>query len=201
MIWIAKEIREEHRAVISWLNAHTTSEYAFFGIEVSAVRIADSPIAPVFTVVEKPNSWVRSIQQHSRASSQEIGERNQAFWDAAIISYPDLQGIGVRGFKHSNRWLEIPGSSLILSLALTSNGVGWFIRGPHGTNDEETAQLLGEHFNTLSGQLECLQGKPFLSRWFDFDWKQSGAQQTLLSWLVEEKNKVMKAFKDLNINC
>ena len=47
------------RAVIAWLNAHTPPEYAFFGIEVSAVRIADSPVAPVFTVVEKPNSWVR----------------------------------------------------------------------------------------------------------------------------------------------
>jgi hypothetical protein len=97
VIWIAKEIREERRAVIAWLNAHTPTEYAFFGIEVSSVRIADSPVAPVFTVVEKPNSWVRSIQQRSRASSQETGERNRAFWSAAIAKDPELEGIYPEG--------------------------------------------------------------------------------------------------------
>ena len=199
VIWIAKEIREEHRAVISWLNAHTPPEYAFFGIEVSAVRIADSPVAPVFTVVEKPNSWVRSIQQRSRASSQEIGERNQAFWDAAITSYPELRGIGVRGFKHSNRWLEIPGTSFILSLALTRSGVGWFIRGEQGMSDEETAILLGEHFSTLKRQLNCDENMSYLCRWPGHDWNEPDAQETMITWLADETKKVMQAFEDLLI--
>ena len=79
VIWIAKEIREEHRALIAWLNAHTPPEYTFFCIKVSAVRIADSPVAPVFTVAEKANNWVRSIQQRSRASSQGTGMSNRDF--------------------------------------------------------------------------------------------------------------------------
>jgi len=196
VIWIAKEIREEHRAVIAWLNAHTPSEYAFFGIEVSAVRIADSPVAPVFTVVEKPNSWVRSVQQRSRASSQETGERNQTFWDAAISRHPELKGVGTAGPYASNRWLEIPGTSFILSLALTRYGAGWFIRGQQGTTDEETTALLGEHFSTLKQQLSCDENKPYLCRWLRHDWNEPGAQETMIKWLKDEKQKVMTAFHE-----
>ena len=196
VIWIAKEIREEHRAVIAWLNAHTPSEYAFFGIEVSAVRIAESPVAPVFTVVEKPNNWVRSIQQRSRASNQEIGQRNRTFWNAAVAKDQELEGIYPEGVGPyaSNHWIEIPGTSFILSVALTRHGVGWFIRGQLGSKDEETEALLGSHFNTLKQQLSCEDNKPYLSRWLRHDWNEPGAETTMIDWLINEKQKVMDAF-------
>ena len=198
VIWIAKEIREEHRAVISWLNAHTPSEYAFFGVEVSTVRIADSPIAPVFTVVEKPNNWVRAVQQSSRSSREETGERNRAFWDLAFSQHPELEGVGFAGPYCSNRWLAIPGTPYILSLALTRYGVGWFIRGQQGTSDEDTAVALGDHFSHLQQSLSCVPNKNYLSRWFDHDWSEPNAQSTMLQWLVAEKQNVFAAFADLN---
>ena len=199
VIWIAKEIREEHRAVITWLNAHTPSEYAFFGVEVSTVRIADSPIAPVFTVVEKPNNWVRAIQQNSRNSREETGERNRAFWDFAFSHHPELQGLGFFGFQRSNTWLEIPGTPFILSLALTRYGVGWFIRGQQGTSDEETKAALGDHYLPLHQTLNWDPNRPYLSRWFHHAWSEPNAQSTLLQWLVTEKQQVFEAFADLNI--
>ena len=197
VIWIASEIREEHRAVINWLNAHTPQEYAFFGVEVSTVRIADSPIAPVFTVVEKPNNWVRAVQQQSRSSRDETGERNRAFWDAAIRQYPDMQGIGTKGPGASNRWLEIPSSPYILSLALTQNGVGWFVRGQQKRTDEEIFAELGDRFETLRELLGCVPKKNYLSRWFDHDWSDKNSQNTMIEWLVAEKQKVFAAFEQL----
>ena len=199
VIWIASEIREEHRAVINWLNAHTPQEYAFFGVEVSTVRIADSPIAPVFTVVEKPNNWVRAVQQQSRSSRDETGERNRAFWDAAIRQYPDLEGVGTKGPGASNRWLEIPSSPYILSLALTQNGVGWFVRGQQKRTDEEIFAELGDRFETLRELLGCVPKKNYLSRWFDHDWSDKNSQNTMIEWLVAEKQKVFEAFEQLGI--
>ncbi|QNI73796.1 DUF4268 domain-containing protein [Synechococcus sp. NOUM97013] len=200
VIWIAKEIREEHRAVISWLNAHTQPEYAFFGVEVSTVRIADSPIAPVFTVVEKPNNWVRSIQQRSTSTSQETAERNQAFWQSAVEQDQELEGIYPEGVGPyaSNHWLAIPRTYFILSLALTRDGVGWFVRGQLGSKDEETAAALGDHFSLLQQKLSCVPNKPYLSRWLKHDWSEPNAQSTLLEWLVAEKQKVLAAFADLS---
>ena len=199
VIWIASEIREEHRAVINWLNAHTPQEYAFFGVEVSTVRIADSPIAPVFTVVEKPNNWVRAVQQQSRSSRDQTGERNRAFWDVAFSQHPELEGIGFAGPYCSNRWLEIPGTTFILSLALTRYGVGWFIRGQQGTSDEETAAALSDHFSHLQERLNCDPNRPYLSRWFHHDWSEPNAQSSLLEWLVAEKQHVFEAFAELSI--
>ena len=201
VIWIAKEIREEHCAVISWLNAHTPPEYAFFGVEVSTVRIADSPIAPVFTVVEKPNNWVRSIQQRSRSTNQQTAERNRAFWQTAVEQDPELEGIYPEGVGPyaSNHWIEIPRTSFILSIALTRHGVGWFVRGQLGSKDEETAAALGDHFSLLQQTLNCDPNRAYLSRWFHHDWSEPNAQSTLLQWLVAEKQKVFAAFADLSI--
>lgn len=56
-VWVAEKIRDEHRAAVDWLNRITSEGYAFFGVEVRAVRIGDSRPAPLFDVVAKPNNW------------------------------------------------------------------------------------------------------------------------------------------------
>ena len=199
VIWIASEIRDEHRAVISWLNAHTPTEYAFFAIEISAMRIANSPIAPVFTVVEKPNNWVRAVQQQNRTNSQETKERNQCFWDSAIASDSELEGIKTTGYCYSNRWLEIPNTIFILSLALTKNGVGWFIRGQNGRNDEHTKALLGDSFDRIKSHLDCTDNKSYVSKWFHRNWNDPSDRQLMVDWLISEKNNVMSVFQKLAI--
>lgn len=40
-IWIASQIREEHRAAVDWLNAITDESYNFFAIEVQLFKIGD----------------------------------------------------------------------------------------------------------------------------------------------------------------
>ena len=199
IIWIASEIRDEHRAVISWLNAHTPTEYAFFAIEISAMRIANSPIAPVFTVVEKPNNWVRAVQQQNRQNTQETKERNQCFWDAAIASDSEIEGIRTCGPSHSNRWVEIPQTTFILSLALTKNGVGWFIRDKNIRNDEQTKALFGDNLDRLKNFLDCVDNKPYISKWFQRNWNDPGDRQAMVDWLITEKNKVLEAFQELEI--
>jgi hypothetical protein len=62
-IWIAKKFCEEHRAAIDWLNQNTVEGINFFGIEIQLWRIGNSPIAPRFKVVAKPNNWIKSIRR------------------------------------------------------------------------------------------------------------------------------------------
>ena len=59
IVWIAKSFTEEHRATLDWLNEITSDKFNFFGLEIELWRIGDSPIAPKFNVVSKPNEWVR----------------------------------------------------------------------------------------------------------------------------------------------
>ena len=57
IVWIAKHFGEEHRAALDWLNEITGAEVAFFGLEVEAWKIGDSPAAPKFNVVCRPNDF------------------------------------------------------------------------------------------------------------------------------------------------
>ena len=66
VIWIAPEFREPHLSAIRWLNEHTAEGFAFFAVRLRVVRIGDSPMAPVFEVVEKPNRWERRLSTEAR---------------------------------------------------------------------------------------------------------------------------------------
>jgi hypothetical protein len=86
LIWIAETFRDEHRAVIDWLNRNTGDEFSFFGVELELWRIAGSPPAPRFEVVAKPNLWSENIRDAAREMTDpELAERHRirmAYWQS-----------------------------------------------------------------------------------------------------------------------
>jgi len=67
IVWIAAKFTEEHRSTLDWLNKITDDSFRFFGLEVELWRIGDSPAAPKFNIVSKPNIWSRSVAHAARA--------------------------------------------------------------------------------------------------------------------------------------
>jgi hypothetical protein len=61
VVWVAKEITEEHRRAVDWLNEVTTDAVGFFALEVELWRIGDSPPAPKFNLVSQPNEWANVV--------------------------------------------------------------------------------------------------------------------------------------------
>jgi hypothetical protein len=61
VVWIAKQFTEEHRAALDWLNEVTDERMNFFALEIELWKINDSPVAPKFNVVSKPNGWSKNI--------------------------------------------------------------------------------------------------------------------------------------------
>ncbi len=86
VIWVAESFRPEHAAALEFLNGNTTDELSFFAIEVELWRIGDSPLAPKFEVVVKPNDWVKSGREQARAASSASPTKQlqQKFWIALI---------------------------------------------------------------------------------------------------------------------
>ena len=68
IVWIARRFTDPHRAALDWLNEVTEEGIHFFGIEIELWRIGDSPAAPQFNLVSKPNDWSKSV---SRTAQQE----------------------------------------------------------------------------------------------------------------------------------
>lgn len=67
IVWIAARFTEEHRSTLDWLNRITDDTFRFFGVEVELWRIGDSPAAPRFNIVSKPNNWNKLVTQAARA--------------------------------------------------------------------------------------------------------------------------------------
>jgi hypothetical protein len=87
IIWIAQDFREEHRAAIDFLNRATTEEFAFFGIQIELYRIGDSPLAPDFLIVAKPNDWTKRTQtakQTAAGGEKEYQRQWKEYWGAVI---------------------------------------------------------------------------------------------------------------------
>lgn len=71
IVWIAAKFTEEHRATLDWLNEITEEKFRFFGLEVELWRIGDSPAAPKFNIISKPNDWSRSVSSAAKKISEE----------------------------------------------------------------------------------------------------------------------------------
>lgn len=86
IIWIAARFTEEHRSTLDWLNRITDETFRFFGIEVELWRIGNSPAAPRFNIVSKPNNWNKQVAQAARAIDEtELSDTRafqRAYWAA-----------------------------------------------------------------------------------------------------------------------
>ena len=71
IVWIAERFTEEHRAAIDWLNRITDTNFNFFGIEIQLIKIGDSPAAPVFDLIAKPNDSTREARTSTSPTSNE----------------------------------------------------------------------------------------------------------------------------------
>lgn len=82
-IWVTPEVRPEHERVIDWLNEATSSDYAFYLVRVEAVRIGNSPYAPLFTILAAPDAQTREIGE----TKKELAERHykrKEFWTGLL---------------------------------------------------------------------------------------------------------------------
>ncbi len=69
IIWIFKDIREEHKNAIDWLNEISNGQIGFFAIQLELWRINDSLVAPRFNIVVSPNNWAKAVSDFQRSNS------------------------------------------------------------------------------------------------------------------------------------
>lgn len=80
VIWIVKDVRDEHKQAIDWLNEHTNEDIYFFAIKMELWQIADSPFAPKFSIISKPNDWSKAIKQSAQGQLSDTKVLQLDFW-------------------------------------------------------------------------------------------------------------------------
>jgi len=86
-IWIVSEPRPEHVAAMSWLNESLNAD--FYLVKVEAVRIGDSPAAPLLTLIVGPSAEAKETGR----AKQELSERHEIRkrWWTALVAHPEAR--------------------------------------------------------------------------------------------------------------
>lgn len=89
VIWLAETFREEHKKTLEWLNENVDPEsrLSFFGIEIRLLQIEESPIAPDFNVIVKPNDWERNIRIIGPKPTSESNKKYMEFFSMLADEY------------------------------------------------------------------------------------------------------------------
>ena len=154
VVWIAPAFREPHLSAIRWLNEHTADGFAFFAVKARVVRIGDSPFAPIFEVVEKPDDWARRVKGKTAAAVDPTYEIKERFWQTMAEAYPEMVAEGLNPGRVSNSWITLVREPrIILSLYIAQKGSGAFLRGASGADPDAVYALLDARRADLEGKL------------------------------------------------
>ena len=109
IVWVAKPFVDEHRAALDWLNRITDENFRFFGLEIELWRIGESPPAPRFNVVSKPNEWSRSTRKDAETGLSTTGTWQKKYWTELheVLDKLDRQIRGNRTPQAAN-WISYP---------------------------------------------------------------------------------------------
>ena len=125
IVWIAARFTEEHRSTLDWLNKITDESFRFFGLEVELWKIGNSPAAPKFNIVSKPNDWSRSVASAARAIDQtELSETRimqREYWTGLNNSLVEVNGpVSGKRKARPQSWMaySIGRSNIFLSAAM-----------------------------------------------------------------------------------
>lgn len=156
VVWVAPRFRSAHLSAIRWLNEHTSDPFSFFAVQLRVVRIANSPLAPLFDVLERPNEWERRLHEVARDSREisDLGAFRRAFWTHCLEHCPtEAEHGNANAASTRNRRLGELG--LLVVQYLANDEVGVYIRGTV-TSADAKAQL-----EPIAQQLESRLGVPF----------------------------------------
>ena len=160
IVWVAPQFCDEHLSAIRWLNQHSHEEFSFFAVKLRVVQIAESPYAPMFDVLEKPNDWERSLTQQLRSqTASESTQLRRAFWDAYAAIDPTISEDRATGPGGSNRWRAIPDSDLVINRYKAKDDVGIWIRTTADLDDDGFLAFMQPYVPALRQELGTEPGQ------------------------------------------
>jgi hypothetical protein len=203
VIWIAPQFREEHLSAVRWLNDNTLVDFSFFAVTIKAVRIGNSPIAPLFEVVERPNQWDRALHKVANDELTELGEVRLAFWKFYLDKY-DVELVYGPPTAASSRWRILDSCKLVVGQFITPTRVGVYIRGERGSDRLEIFQRLKANQTALEREtgkvLELSRDGLYLASDYACDLGEQERWPLLANWLFDRSNAYQKMLVGLYSN-
>ena len=204
IVWVVKDVREEHRQAIDWLNEHTDEDIEFYLLRIELWQIADSPYAPKFEIISKPNDWTKAVR--SSTDSGELTDtklKQLEFW-TEFKEYAKRQQTKLRMQKsYPQHWtnISIGNSYAHISLTINSRDGAFGVELYIPDNKELYAKLL-----EAKDQIEAEFGESM--EWMELPAKKAsrvrlltpasfedqGKWENYFEWLLTKAEKMQQVF-------
>lgn len=105
IVWIAKEIRDEHRAALDWLNRKTEQSINFFAVIPRVFKIDDSRPSFELQLIVSPNEW----EKEPPPTDDEIPTRALKYREFFQGIIEEARQNGYRGSRRAmaQNWLRL----------------------------------------------------------------------------------------------
>lgn len=169
-VWIVADPRPEHVRAITWLNE--SSSASFFLLKVEAVKIGDSPPAPLLTLIVGPSEEAREVGE----TKKEMAERyliRERFWTALLTAAKEKTKLHANISPARDSWLSAgagkAGLGYVYAITQHVSRVELYINRGLGTTEENKA--IFDSLAARKEEIERVFGEPL-------DWqRQEGRQQ------------------------
>lgn len=193
VVWIVKDVRDEHKQAVDWLNEHTDDKVNIFAIRMELWQIGDSPYAPKFHVVSMPNDWAKAIKKSTAKS--ELSDRRLMqleFW-TQFREYATSKNSTLRIIRkpYPQHWYDISigNSKSHLSLIVDANNEQ--IRCEFYIPDSKPL------FKALYGNKDAIEAKLSAHEieWMELNGKKASRVRTIHTIDVENNENWEKSFQ------
>ena len=209
IIWIVKDVRNEHKQAIDWLNENTTEKVNFFAINIELWQIGESEPAPKFNIISKPNNWAKALKKSTSSSSvnkaTDLEMLQLEFW-TALNYYFNENGASVNTrAPRPQSWYDLSlgcGKKAHSSLGV-HNRKGYCSVQVYITDSKELYAYLAEHKENIeqdSGvkfewmELPKRQVSRIIAKNYNFSINDANSWSAHHKWLLETLEKIKPIF-------
>ena len=150
IIWIVKDVLDEHQKAIEWLNEHLDDSISCFLIKIEVWQIGDSKPAPRFEVVSLKNNWVATLKKS--VNSEELSanqQRQQEFWTALKQNFQSRDEKMRVPSPSPRHYLDFKMGTTICHTYLSTNSRQKWIRCGLWTTNQDFREYLEEREEDL----------------------------------------------------
>lgn len=209
IIWIVKDVRDEHKQAIDWLNENTNEKINFFAINIELWKIGNSPYAPKFNIISKPNNWAKALQkssstQPSTNNTTDLQMKQFNFWES-FNNYLQDNNSNINPRKpNPQHWYDIAigNSKAYISLAMNTQR-NYMACSLYIPNSKELFYKLEEHKDEIQKELNLeliwrelpnSKASRILIQNNDFDLSNIDAFENYYEWFMKNAENMKKVF-------
>jgi hypothetical protein len=196
VVWIAEELREEHRQTLDWLNQNTTDNIDFYGVVIEVLRIDNSKPAYNFKLVAFPNEWRKT----NISSGSQPSEKREAY---RVYFQNLIDALRTRNFTNAQKgqlqsWYSFS-SGLQGIIYSNSFAQGGRVRAELYI-DRGDAKLNKDIFDKLlTNKIEIEKEFGEALEWERLDSKRASRIAIYRPGSIEEDDKILEEIKDWSI--